>query len=50
MGVFPQGLGTLDCLDRSSRGGLFQKVCLQKETKEGRNGPLYWPGLILWLN
>jgi hypothetical protein len=51
------GLETPGCLDRSSRGGLLWKVCLQKETKEGGNGQLslhgafcLGPGLILWLH
>jgi hypothetical protein len=38
-------------------GGLCLELCLQKETKKGRNGQLsphgafnLGPGLILWLN
>jgi hypothetical protein len=31
------GLETRGCLDRSSRGVLLWKVCLQKETKEVKN-------------
>jgi hypothetical protein len=34
------GLEIQSCLDKGSRGDLSWKVCLQKETKEGRNEQL----------
>jgi hypothetical protein len=43
------GLETRGCLDRSTRGGLFWKVHLQKETKEGRMGSyLHYGAFLSW--
>jgi hypothetical protein len=50
-------LETWGCLDRSSRGDLLWKVCLQRRQRKVEMGSYLYmgpfcfgPGLILWLN
>jgi hypothetical protein len=47
IGGLTLGLETQGCLGRSSNGALFHKVCLQRETKKGRNGRLSPMGLFI---